>query len=75
MPCCPGAAPPDPSAPPFPGYAWKNKVPDDEDDGGGDSNDDGDDDGDGDGDGDGDDDDDLRQILGSRRVPIQRPCH
>ena len=58
MPCCPGAAPPDPSAPPFPGYAWKNKVPDDEDDGGGDSNDDGDDDGDGDGDGDDDDDDD-----------------
>ena len=44
MPCCPGAAPSDPSAPPFPGYAWKNKVPDDEDNGGRDSGDDGDDD-------------------------------
>ena len=27
MPCCPGAVPMDPTAPPFPGYAWKNKVP------------------------------------------------
>ena len=27
MPCCPGASPSDPTAPPFPGYAWKNKVP------------------------------------------------
>jgi len=25
MPCCPGATPSDPTAPPFPGYAWKNK--------------------------------------------------
>ena len=57
MPCCPGATPSDPTAPPFPGYAWKNKVPCKDYDG------DDDDDDDDDNDGDDDDDDDNLQFT------------